>query len=270
MIFIDTVSKLTQLPEREAPTHFRRRRTRPSQDSLTLSDAAAHVQQISLSYEYATELTPTDSIIANMLEAILRQLDSPEIQVEALSQFAPANHSWQLTLQTPPLSQNTNSPSYADSIKDLQHEKQFKRIELHLLGSDGTDKLCLITFIPHHLSASLRQALRQLEPRQNLSTPYSVNELELLPQNWTFEIDQDGEEAPLESLYDKSEGLPHSLVPQFNGLQIWFERQEDALPLLLSDQKLGYIYIGNYETYHQTEYEPEVSNGSSGSLDINA
>ncbi|MCC4273164.1 MAG: hypothetical protein DSY86_04780 [Marinomonas sp.] len=266
MIFIDTINKLTQLPEREEQTHFRRRRSKASQDSLTLSEAASHVQQINLSYEYATALTPTDSIIANMLEAVLQQLEHQHVHVEALSQFAPRDSSWQLTLQTPPLSQNDNTPSYADSAKDLKHEKQFKRIELHLLGSDGTDKPCLLTFIPHHLSAPLRQALFTLNPMQSLTTPYTSNELDSLPQHWLFEIDQDGESEPLTSLHTSAKAQ----TIQYNGLQIWFERQQDSLPLLISDQQLGYIYIGNYETYSAREDEPEEHVNTSGSLDLNA
>lgn len=270
MIFIDTVNRITQLPEREDQTNFRRRRSRAPQDSLTLSDAAAHVQQITLSYEYATELTPTDSIIANILEAVLQQLDDLNIHIEALSQFAPADHSWQLVLQTPPLSQTESGPSYADSIKDLQQEKQFKRIELHIYGADGTDKLCQLTFIPHHLSTPLRQALVKLNPKQSLHTPYSINELDPLPEHWTFEIDQDGEVAPLEDLYEMGAAAPSSYQPKFNSLQIWFERQEDALPLLITDQRLGYIYLGNYETYGKREHEPDAIIGKSGSLDTSA
>lgn len=270
MIFIDTVNRITQLPEREDPTNFRRRRSRTDKDSLTLSEAAAHVQQITLSYEYATDLTPTDSIIANMLEAVLQQVDDLNIQVEALSQFAPANNSWHLTLQTPPLGQEVAKPSYASSIKELQKDKQIKRIELHLIGQDQTDKLCQLTFIPHHLSAHLRQSLLQLPPKQTLHTPYSAHELEPLPLHWVFEIDQDGEAEPLASLYELSAVATPPYQAQFTGLQIWFERQQDALPLLISDKRLGYIYLGNYEAYSNREHEPEVGNSASGSLDTSA
>lgn len=270
MIFIDTVNRITQLPEREDPTNFRRRRSRIDKDSLTLSDAAAHVQQITLSHEYATDLTPTDSIIANMLEAVLQQLDDSRIHVEALSQFAPANDSWQLTLQTPPLSQTENGPSYASNIKELKKEKSFKRIELHLIGQDNTDKLCLLTFIPHHLSAPLNQLLLTLPPKQTLTTPYTVHELESLPLHWLFEIDQDGEVEPLASLYEMGNIRHADYRIQFSGLQIWFERQEDALPLLISDQRLGYIYLGNYEAYSRRSSEPDTSIGVSGSLDAEA
>lgn len=269
MIFIDTINRITQLPEREDPTNFRRRRSRTDKDSLTLSEAAAHVQQITLSYENASSLTPTDSIIANMLEAVLQQLDDLNIHVEALSQFAPTNDSWQLTLQTPPLSQEQTKPSYVTSVKDLQKDKQLKRIELHLIGQDKTDKLCLLKFIPHHLSPPLRQALLQLPPKQTLHTPYSAHELELLPLHWAFEIDQDGEAEPLASLYDNNNVPTAHYHPQFNGLQIWFERQEDALPLLLSDPRFGYIYLGNYEAYSNREYEPGEEGNFSGSLDTN-
>ncbi|SBS27856.1 hypothetical protein MAQ5080_00929 [Marinomonas aquimarina] len=270
MIFIDTVNRITHLPEREAPTHFRRRRSRTDKDSLTLSEAAAHVQQITLSYENASNLTPTDSIIANMLEAVLQQLDDLNIHVEALSQIAPANNSWQLTLQTPPLSQADTGPSYASNVKELQKDKPFKRIELHLIGEDKTNKLCQLTFIQHHLSAPLQQALVQLPPKQTLHMPYSAHELELLPLHWVFEIDQDGEAEPLASLYETSTFKPADYTAQFNSLQIWFERQEDALPLLISDRRLGYVYLGNYEAYTSEEHAPEAGNITSGTLDTNA
>ncbi|MGB2064258.1 hypothetical protein MGA5115_00830 [Marinomonas gallaica] len=270
MLFIDTVKRINQLPEREDHAHFRRRRNSPSKDSLTLSDAASHVQQITLTYEYATELTPTDSIIANMLEAVIQQVDQLHIHVEALSHFAPANDSWQLPLQTPPPSFTTNEPSYGDSVKDLKHEKQNKKIELHLLGADGTEKVCLLTFVTHHLSDTLRQALIKLSPKQTLHTPYSAEQLEPLPQQWLFEIDQDGEAEPLEDLYNSGSAPKADYDVSFAGLQIWFERQNDALPLLISDVTLGYIYIGNYEAYGHDANAPEESNMSSGTLDTSA
>lgn len=270
MIFIDTVNRITQLPEREDPTNFRRRRSRTDKDSLTLSEAAAHVQQITLTYESATDLTPTDSIIANMLEAVLQQVDDLNIQVEALSRFAPANDAWQLTLQTPPIRQSQSQPSYANSIKELQKEKPFKRIELHIIGQDKTDKLCLLTFIPHHLTTVLNQALLKLPPKQTLHTPYSAHELEPLPLHWLFEIDQDGEVEPLASIYNIGTATTADYTAQFNGLQIWFERQQDALPLLISDRRLGYVYLGNYEAYSTREQEPEAGDGTSGSFNSSA
>lgn len=270
MLFIDTVNRIKQLPEREDHANFRRRRNHPSKDSLTLSDAASNVQQIILTYEYAVELTPTDSIIANMLEAMLKQVDHQGIHVEALSQFAPAEHSWKLPLQSPPVAQPNSTPSYANNIKELKREKQTKHLELELHGSDGTIKVCLITFISHHLSHSLQQALTNLNPKQSLHTPYKADELRPLPEQWTFEIDQDGEAEPLEDLYNNSAANKADYFVSYTGLQIWFERQNDALPLLISDLSLGYIYIGNYETYGRTPNTPEKGNEPSGTLDTNA
>lgn len=271
MLFIDAVNRIKQTPEHDDFARFKRRRERSSDDSLTLSDAAAHVQQIVLSYESDAELTPTDSIIANMLETLLQQLDRPDIEVEALTRLAPQNDSWQVSLQTPPIEPITaNSGGYDALSKSATNKNTSQRtFEFRIDGQNAT-KTCHITLIPRHLESGLHKQFDALQPLQAIQTPYNERQLETLPDTWTFEVDQDGEPNPLETLYDLEGTSTVHYYASFLGLQIWFERQRDALPLLISDHRLGYVYIGNYEVFHSREERSERPIGALGDIDTNA
>ncbi|MBM6551452.1 hypothetical protein [Marinomonas ostreistagni] len=271
MIFIDTVNRIKQLPEHDDFTRFRRRRERYSDDSLTLSEAAAKVHHIVLSYESDSALTPTDSIIANMLETVLQQLDQNQIVVEALTRLAPQNDGWQVALQTPPLqSSGTEQSGYAAPSINPQHKGQAPRTFEFQIAGQGNTKICHVTFIARHLEPALLQAFNALGPVQSIDTPYNDEQLDTLPENWVFEIDQDGEPNPLEKLYDLEGTSAVRYDAAFLGLQIWFERQRDALPLLISDQRLGYIYIGNYEVTYQREEGTERPTRPLGDIDTSA
>lgn len=270
MIFIDTVNRIKQLPERDTGI-LRRKYSRPETDSLSLSDAATHVQQIVLTYQAATQLTPTDSIIANILETLLQQLDRTNLTVEALSTLAPREESWSLTLQTPPIEQaSSESPSYADKLKKAHQHADYKTFELSIYGRNGAQKICHISFLPHHLEPSLLNNLHKLQPQQEVRTPYTQEQLDPLPQNWLFEIDQDGEPDPLHEIYDKQDEHRTTYLAKHVGLQIWFERHQDALPLLISDQKFGYIYIGNYEVNIERPETSEHNVPRIGDIDTSA
>lgn len=263
MIFIDTINRIRQLPEREDASFIRRRRARQSEDSLTLSDAASHVQQISLSYEQDTELTPADSLIANILETFLQQLDQPSARVEALSILAPKKNSWKLHLQTPPVSASeTNQYTHA-----LKHTRP-KQFEVELRGSDGSKETCYISFIAHHLSTTSQTKLNNLPPIQTIQTPYQAEQLDYFPKHWTFEIDQDGELNPLQQMYEEASNQDNS--SSIPGLQIWLERHLDALPIIISDQMFGYVYIGNYWIQQESGEHSEQHSHPSEQLDTKA
>ena len=270
MIFIDTVNRLKQLPEHDDFTRFRRRRERTTDDSLTLSDAAAQVQHILLSYDSDVALTPTDSMIANMLETLLQQLDKSEVSIEALTRLAPQDTNWQVSLQTPPLTPSRQrTGAYEASNKSTHKGPQPRTFEFHIQGENST-KVCHVTLIPRHLNAQLLAAFSALSPMQTIRTPYREDSLDTLPDNWVFEIDQDGDPNPLETLYDLEGTSKVRYEAAFLGLQIWFERQRDALPLLISDQRLGYIYIGNYEVFYSREESTERPIQALGDIDTDA
>lgn len=271
MIFIDTVNRIKQLPEHDDFTRFKRRRERPADDSLTLSEAAAQVQHIILSYESDAALTPTDSIIANMLETVIQQLDQNQIVVEALTRLAPQNDRWQVSLQTPPINAAaTRQTDYTAASTHPQKKGPAPRTFEFQIAGEGTTKTCHVTFMPRHLEPALQQAFDALDPIQSIQTPYNAEQLDALPDNWVFEIDQDGEPNPLEKLYDLEGTSEVRYDAAFLGLQIWFERQRDALPLLISDQRLGYIYIGNYEVFYHHEEGAERPFGALGDIDTSA
>lgn len=269
MIFIDTVNRLNQLPEREDPRFQRRRTLSSSQDSLTLSEAAAYVQQITLSQELASELVPIDSILANVLEVILQQLEPQQITVHALSQLAGAANDWELVLQTPPAEKpNNDSPDYGDDLKPQRHKHNEKHFECTLHGSDNSQKKVTLHFNIQHLQSDYLTSFKNLPPIQHLSTPYQAEQLEDLPARWSFEIDQDGESTPLEALY--SYAPPAKYTISATGLQIWLQRAKDSLPLLIGDTQCGYIYIGNYGAYEAHKESAEDTIQHSSDIDTSA
>ena len=270
MIFIDTVNRLRQLPEKDDPTFLRRRRTAVSNDSLTLSEAATYVQHITLSSNSAMELTPVDSIIANLIETLVQQFEHSDVNVRALSQLAAGAKGWQLPLQTPPLEPIKSAPSdYASELRAGHRKIADKRFEFTLTGRSNHQKKLLLLFRIHHLKSSDVEKFQALSPTQHLSTPYSAEQLDSLPDHWSFEMDQDGESEPLSSLY--SEVKDHaSYQVSFSGLQIWYEREQDALPLLIADNRYGYIYIGNYGVIQPRRDQQTPSMHHEGDIDTSA
>ncbi len=270
MIFIDTVNRLRQLPERDDTVFQRRRRTVNSNDSLTLSEAATYVQHITLTADAAFELTPVDSIIANILETLLEQFENQKLDVTALSQLAANQEDWELPLQTPPLEQAKDSPTdYTEHLK-AQHKKGIeKRFEFTLVGKSNQQRKLMLLFRIQHLNTSAVQRLQGIPPNQQLTTPYSIEQLQSLPEHWTFEMDQDGEQQPLSSLYNNvSTRATYTIsVP---GLQIWYEKERDALPLLIADPNFGYVYIGNYGTGSTASERQSPTIHHEGDIDTSA
>ena len=196
--------------------------------------------------------------------------DHQNIAIEALTRLAPQSTDWQVALQTPPIPpQASLSGAYVDTHKTTQKGTQPRTFEYRILGVNSS-KTCHVTLIPRHLDAQLLRKFNTLAPVQTIQTPYEADQLSTLPDSWTFEIDQDGEPNPLETLYALEDTAKVNYVASIVGLQIWFERQRDALPLLISDQRLGYVYIGNYEIFYHREESSERPIQALGDLDTSA
>jgi hypothetical protein len=243
MIFIEPTSRLRDFSEiRSLRTAYRGRLT-VEQDQLTLSHAAKDVHEIELNNSGALSLTSSDSLLANLVEHLLRHIDHAEAKVTAISQLADDQSQWQIFLQTPPLQPQPSSEAYSLEALGSKKTTQGKLLRVPVYGQDGSHFEWLTQLRPP-ASGTPPKWLQQLPNSFVLSalhTPYSEEVLQAIPTSWRFVVDQDGEPDPLRELHHHNQAPWQGL----SGLQWWLDSDHQGLPIVIADSLFGYVYVGN-------------------------
>ena len=251
MIFIEPTTRVRDFKDVRSLRHDKAKINRPEQDHLTLSDAASEVHEIILSDDQAYELTSTDTILANLIEHILNSATQAKVGVISIQQIDTQAKGWQIQLQTPPRQSTSANQSYAPVAK--QHIKGSKNqlIKLPIVSQDQQNSIwSIIITCTHSALASDLIRMAQQEFLPPMITPYTSDMIEKLPSAWAFIVDQDGEPDPLRELYQGQETKNwQGLI----GLQWWFDAPEQRLPIVVSDQQFGYVYVGNFVPQHPEE-----------------
>ncbi|MGR0278035.1 hypothetical protein ACUM5Y_03185 [Marinomonas dokdonensis] len=276
MLFIEALNKLNTPPH---DTRFnnsqRKRAVVRNKDSVDLSQDATQVKEIYLDSEEGQPLSASQSIVANLIEHILSYLFDTKINISSPQELGVEEKSWQVFLQIPPYHNLPQKPASNYQVPHIQKRPQAKSLIFHIPvkpAYGNTIEMTVLMSTP--LGSPEKPALFHQHSKENnlspLKTPYTPEFLNAQNRHFHVLLDQDGEPDQLANLhaYANQSRLSdsNSASSDNHGLRIWRYKDQALTPLILGDNRLGLLYMGNYFPLDSSMMSPEEKNRQASRL----
>lgn len=256
MLFIEALSKLSTAPQDTRLINSQKKRALISnKDSVELSPDGHQVKEIHLDSQEKQALSASQSIIANLLEHILSYLFNSKITITSPQELGVESKSWQVFLQVPPYHSLPQKPANQYQVPSKHQRPQAKPLIFHIPVKPSYGNAVEMTVLMSTpLGSPEKPALFHQHPQENtltpLKTPYTPDFLGAQSRHFHVLLDQDGEADQLADLhaYANQSRLTdtNAQLNKLHGLRIWRYKEQILSPLILGDNRLGLVYIGNY------------------------